>query len=59
MENELSLLSNEELQDLNGGGTLGVIGGVLLEASACISGVGVFAVGAGVIGGLVSILESM
>ena len=59
MENELSLLSNEELQDLNGGGTLGVIGGVLLVASACISGGGVFAVAAGVIGGVVSILESM
>lgn len=59
MENKLVTVSNEELQDINGGGALGVVGGALMILGACVSGGGALVVGVGVIGGVATVLSSL
>ena len=58
MNNKFIQLTTFECTNINGGGALGVIGGVLMCGGAIISGGGILAVGVGVVAGIGTIITS-
>jgi len=56
---DLQNVQEVELETINGGGTLGVIGGGLIVAGAILTGGGALAVGAGVAAGIGTIVSAM
>lgn len=54
MDSQFTNLSFEELNEVEGGGALTVIGGGLIVAGAILSGGGALVVGVGVVGGLLT-----
>ncbi len=59
MENFIELKEVEQLEAINGGGTMGVVGGGLLIAGAIISGGPAIVVGGGILGGVCAIASAL